>query len=67
MKKHDDIDYMEIGDTGLVPLPDGWFLERYTGYTISPDGIVFDKDGEVFYDPFENEYNEVADDEYDWY
>jgi hypothetical protein len=31
-------DYMELGESGLVPHKDGWFFEKSTGMFIDPDG-----------------------------
>jgi hypothetical protein len=44
-------DFMELGDSGLVPISDGWLLNTYTKETIDPEGRVYDKFGEVVFDP----------------
>jgi hypothetical protein len=63
-----DNDFMELGDTNLVPMPDGWFLNKETGETIDPNGYVYDKSGEVIFDPFEEvDGSNHYDDDYEWY
>lgn len=47
-------DFMEIGETGLVPQKDGWFYNAATGEFIDPDGNIFTDDGDVI-DAFEEE------------
>lgn len=46
-------DFMEIGETGWVPVGSGVFLNRFTGHTIDECGVEYDKDGNIFYDPNE--------------
>lgn len=48
-------DFMELGDSGLVPQEDGWYLDTHTGNRIAPNGCVFDSEGEIVFDP-EEEY-----------
>lgn len=43
----DEHDKIELGETGLIPLPDGWYQNVNTNETISPDGRVFDEKGEL--------------------
>lgn len=40
-------DFMELGESGLVPLEDGWFLEVATGNMIAPSGSVYGPDGSI--------------------
>ena len=44
-------DHMEMGDSGMVPQADGWFLDTKTGNRIDSGGRVFDQDGEMIWDP----------------
>lgn len=46
-------DFMELPN-GLVPLKDGWFLERKTGNRIDPSGRVYNDIGEIIKDPTED-------------
>lgn len=46
-----DNDFMEYGDSGLVALPGGWFLNRRTKETVDPNGCVFNENGDLMYDP----------------
>lgn len=46
-----DNDFMEIGDSGLVPQKDGWFYNKNTDEMIDPDGRVWDIEGELVHDP----------------
>ena len=48
-------DYMEIGDTGWVPIKGGAFYNRYTEQTMDADGRIFDRFGELEYDPTEED------------
>lgn len=47
-------DFMEMGDSGLVPQKDGWFLDTRTGHRISPEGEEYDKEGELVGHPDED-------------
>lgn len=40
-------DHMQIGDTGLVALENGWFLHTISGMKIGPDGSIVDENGKV--------------------
>lgn len=44
-------DFMEIGETGWVPVGQGAFLNKFTGHVIDEAGIEYDKDGNIVYDP----------------
>lgn len=44
-------DFMELGDSGLVPQEDGSFLDTKTGNIVDEDGRVFSPEGEKIYDP----------------
>jgi len=44
-----DDDFIEVG--GLVPLKDGWFLEKSTGKFIDPSGNVYGPDGSCLHGP----------------
>lgn len=41
-----DEDWMEL-DGGLVPVGEGRWLDKNTGYTIDENGIVYDSTGEI--------------------
>lgn len=40
-------DHMEYGDTGWVSIGEGWLEHQGTGNKLSPDGVQYDKDGNV--------------------
>jgi len=65
MPKYSDDDHIEFGESGLVPTNDGGFVNVNTGEVIDADGCIYDKDGEVIYDP-EEHYGEFDSDEYEW-
>lgn len=44
-------DHMELGESNIVPLEGGWFLNKLTGEKRDPEGRVFDKFGELVHDP----------------
>lgn len=41
---------MELGDSGIVSEADGWMTDKY-GNRRRPDGVVFNKEGQVIWDP----------------
>lgn len=41
-------DFMEIGDSDLVPAREG-FIDKSNGNFITSEGAVYDKDGEYLY------------------
>ncbi len=43
-------DFMELGDTGVVPEGDGFFNTR-TNEHIAADGKVYNEKGDMVYDP----------------
>lgn len=38
---------MFMGDSTIIPIGGGWWKDTLTNNTISPDGKVFDEDGEL--------------------
>lgn len=60
-------DFMEMGDSGIVPLKDGWFLNKNTGETIDPHGVIYNKEGDVVYDPSDEDANRFDPEEYDFF
>ncbi len=40
-------DFMELGQSSMVPIANGWWLDKITGYKISPDGEIFSATGEM--------------------
>lgn len=42
-----DDDFMEAGDSGLVPLAGGWWLHKPSGNKISPEGKIYDNSGSI--------------------
>jgi len=40
-------DFMEMGDTGLVPIGEGWYLNKANNHRIDPNGNEFDEDGNL--------------------
>jgi hypothetical protein len=51
-----DDDYMELGHSNLIPSKDGWYINKITEERIDPNGFIFDKDGNLVHDPFDDEY-----------
>lgn len=39
-------DFMEIGDTGWVPVGEGMFRNKYTGHVIDEAGVEYDQFGQ---------------------
>lgn len=49
-----DNDFIELGDSNLVPIDNGWFLNKETKDKIDSDGRVFNEAGELIFDPTED-------------
>jgi len=47
-------DYMEIGETGWIPVGQGCFLNYKNNHTIDEVGREFDENGVMVYDPNES-------------
>jgi hypothetical protein len=43
---------MEIGDSGLIPVGEGRWLDSNSGYQIDQDGRVYDSDGQLIEDNY---------------
>lgn len=48
-------DHMEMGGSGMVPLENGWWLDTATGNKIDEEGKVFNKEGDLIWDPSIND------------
>jgi len=48
-------DFMEIGSSNLVPIENGWLLNKVTGEKIDPEGVIYDKEGHVVFDPMDED------------
>lgn len=48
-------DHMELGESHIIPIEDGWFLNKQTGEKRDPEGRVYDKFGELVHDPFDED------------
>lgn len=44
-------DFIEFGETNLVPIENGWFLNKVTKDKIDPEGCVYNEAGELIFDP----------------
>lgn len=44
-------DYMEMGETGWVPIGQGCFLNIKNNHTVDEIGREFDENGHIVYDP----------------
>ena len=42
-------DFMEMGESGLVALGQGWIHDTKTGNKRSPEGHIFNKEGEMIF------------------
>jgi hypothetical protein len=50
-------DFMEIGETGWVPAGQGTFINRYNGHILDELGREYDREGNLIYDPEDNNDN----------
>ena len=55
MWPYEENDFMEMGDSGWVPIGQGSYLNKYTGHTVDEIGREFDEKGNLIYDPNEVE------------
>lgn len=46
-----DDDFMEIGDSGWVPVAEGFFKNKYNNHIIDEMGREYDENGDLIYDP----------------
>lgn len=54
MWPYEESDHMEIGDSGWVPIKNGCYKNIHNNHTIDESGREFDEDGELIYDPLED-------------
>ena len=60
-------DFMEFGDSDLISIDNGWFLNKRTQEKIDPNGCVYNKDGDLIFDPKElDDIEDFRDGEYEW-
>jgi hypothetical protein len=52
-------DFMEMGNSGWVPVGEGCFINKYTGHTIDELGREHDKSGNIVFDPSNEEDNNI--------
>jgi hypothetical protein len=51
MWPYNEDDFMEIGETGWIPIGQGSYLNKYNNHTIDECGKEYDEDGNIVYDP----------------
>lgn len=51
MSTFNNDDYMEITETGWMPVGDGCYLNKFNGHTIDQIGREYDQNGNLVYDP----------------
>lgn len=54
MWPYEEGDYMELGETGWIPIGQGAYINKITGHTIDEIGREFDQNGQLIYDPNED-------------
>lgn len=64
---YQNADDMEIGDTGFVSREDGWMENKYNGFVRDPEGRIYDSEGELVFDPSDEEDYIDAEEDYEWY
>lgn len=55
MWPYNEDDFMEIGNTGWVPIGEGVYLNKYNSHTIDELGREYDEKGILIYDPKDDE------------
>lgn len=53
MLPYEEDDYMEIGNSGWIPIKNGCYKNKHNGHIIDEMGKEYDEDGELIYDPEE--------------
>ncbi len=53
---YSDDDFMELGDTGWIPVGEGVYKNKYNGHIVDELGREYDQNGMLIYDP-ESEQN----------
>jgi hypothetical protein len=48
---YNEDDYMEIGETGWVPVGQGTYINKYNGHILDEMGREYDEGGNLIYDP----------------
>jgi hypothetical protein len=56
MSQFNDDDFMELGETGWIPIGQGSYLNKYNSHTIDELGREFNEKGILIYDPLEEEF-----------
>lgn len=51
MWPREETDHMEIGNTGWIPIAEGWFMNKLNGHSIDDIGREYDAQGKLIYDP----------------
>lgn len=54
MWPYNEDDFMELGETGWIPVGEGSYLNKYTGHTIDELGNEYDEKGIKIYSPGED-------------
>lgn len=50
-----DDDFMEMGNTGWIPVGQGSYLNKYSGHVLDEMGREYDEHGNLVYDPEDSE------------
>lgn len=54
MWPYEEEDFMEIGNSGWVPVKNGGYKNKYNGHYIDEMGKEYDEDGLLIYNPEED-------------
>jgi hypothetical protein len=52
---YNEDDFMEIGDSGWVPVGEGSYLNKYTRHTIDQIGREYDENGKLIEESLEDD------------
>jgi hypothetical protein len=58
MWPYNEGDFMEIGDSGWIPVGEGSYLNKHNGHTVDELGREYDEKGRKIYDPLEDDKSE---------
>lgn len=58
MWPYNEGDFMELGNSGWIPVGEGSYLNKHNGHTIDELGREYDEKGRKIYDPLEDDKSE---------
>ena len=54
MWPYEEDDFMELGESGWIPVKNGGYKNKYTGHTLDESGREYDENGVLIFEPDED-------------